>query len=136
MRCSEELQPFYFCRVSLLYIIREKPAEMNSVAQKDHHTPYAPSNLLNKNAAGIMTITYLSREIHRDGYPLPKPSRAPEQVMETAEMINPRLMICRAVIPIVMVSTLSVNRPIKRFGTSHDSSIPSDMIPRFIVSAV
>lgn len=57
---SKELQPGntilenQFIRVSLLYIIREKPAETNSAAQKAHHTPSAPSNLLSKKAAGMI----------------------------------------------------------------------------------
>ena len=60
----------------------------------------------------MMTTTYLMREMRRDLPPMPRPSSEPEQVMETADMMNPRLMICRAVVPDWIVSALSVNIPI------------------------
>ena len=91
---------------------KENPADINSVKQKAYHTPSAPANRLNRYAAGMMTAAYRSNEINRDGYPFPRPSNAPEQVMETADITNPRLMICKAVIPISTVSALFVNNPI------------------------
>lgn len=74
-------------------MIYASPAVTNSVKQKAYHTPSAPMNLLNIYAAGMMTTAYRSREIHRDGVPLPRPSKAPQQVIETADTTNPRLMI-------------------------------------------
>ena len=39
----------------------ENRAVINSVKQNANHTPSAPRSLLNRNAAGIMTNTYLNR---------------------------------------------------------------------------
>lgn len=76
------------------------PAVMNSETQKAYHTPSAPMIRLNKKAAGMMTTAYLRSDIHREGLPFPSPSKAPQQVMETADTIKPVLMICRALTPI------------------------------------
>lgn len=40
-----------------------------------------------------MTTTYLDKEIIKEAIPIPSPSSVPEQVTETADTINPRLMI-------------------------------------------
>lgn len=104
------------------------PAETNSVKQNAYHTPFAPTNRLNKYAAGIMTITYRNSEINKEGAPLPNPSSAPEQVTDTADMTNPRLMICSAVIPISIVSRLLVNNPISFSEMVHDRTVPSNII--------
>ena len=84
----------------------------------------------------MMTTTYLIREMSKDWVPLPKPSSEPEQVMEIADMMNPRLIICRAVVPEWIVPALSVNIPINCSGMSQDNMVPSSMIPIFIASAV
>ena len=100
-----------------------------SVHTNAHHTPAASKKRLNTNAAGMITATYLITEMTRDAIPCPNASKAPEQVTETADMINPRLMICRAVIPIVIVSVFSVKSPISSPGINQHSAVPMTIIP-------
>ena len=71
----------------------------NSANGKLIHTPTAPKNLLKTKAAGIMIIIYLKSEIHNDGIPFPSPSKAPEDVTDTADTINPILIMLSAVTP-------------------------------------
>ena len=77
---------------------------MPSVTQKACQTPAAPQNRLKIKAAGIISRTYRSSDIVSDGPPIPSPSSAPEAMTETAETINPRLMIRRASLPAATVS--------------------------------
>lgn len=86
----------YDSGTSFLYRKNPAPAHTSSVTQKAHHTPSAPANLLRSQAVGIMKTRFRSRDKNRDGNPFPRPSSTPEQVTETAETTNPRLMICRA----------------------------------------
>lgn len=48
----------------------------------------------------------------KEGLPMPKPSNAPQEMMETEETTNPMLMIRRAVLPTTIVSALVENNPI------------------------
>ena len=48
----------------------------------------------------------------REGPPIPNPSSAPLEMMETEETTNPILIILRAVLPAAMVSALEENSPI------------------------
>ena len=73
---------------------------ISSVTGKLYHTPFAPDILLSPNAMGIITTIYRANDIYKEGIPFPKPSNAPEQVRETADTKNPRLITCSAVIPI------------------------------------
>lgn len=97
--------------------------------QKAYHTPFAPISRLSRNAAGMIRTTYRSSEIYREGVPFPSPSRAPQQVTETADTMKPRLMMCRAVTPIQTVSVLAVNNPIRLSGISQESIVPMTMTP-------
>lgn len=45
-------------------------------------------------------MTYLDNEMYIDETPLPNPSKAPEQVTDTEDMTNPRLMMRSAIAPI------------------------------------
>lgn len=63
------------------------------------------------------------------GHALPRPSSAPEEVVDTAETMNPRQMIRRAVWPMAMVSGLEVNRPISGPAMVRQSRVPMAMIP-------
>ncbi len=102
---------------------------MNSVAQNAHQTPSAPMTLLKRKANGIITIIYRRREIYRDGVPFPRPSRAPEQVTDTAETTKPRLIIRRAHTPFSKVVPWSVNNPISHAGTAQDRIVPTAITP-------
>ena len=84
----------------------------------------------------MMTTTYRSREMTRDGVPFPIPSRAPEEVKETAETINPRLIRCRAVTPMEMVVSFAVKRPNSCAGISQQRAVPTAMIAADRISAV
>ena len=48
----------------------------------------------------------------KEGPPIPNPSNAPQEMMETEETTNPILIIRRAVLPAAIVSELVENRPI------------------------
>lgn len=48
---------------------------------------------------------------------------------DTEEMMNPTLMIRRAVLPTAMVWALEENSPIRLPGTAQHSTVPSTMIP-------
>lgn len=74
-----------------------------SVTQKACQTPLAPSTRLSRKAAGMMSTAYRSREMRREGPPIPRPSRAPQEITDTDEMMNPILMIRSAVLPAAMV---------------------------------
>ena len=76
------------------------------------------------------------REISREGPPRPRPSRAPQEITETAETMKPPLMIRRAVAPISTVSALSAKRPISCPGTAQHSTVPKAIIPAASARAV
>lgn len=61
----------------------------------------------------------------KDGLPMPKPSKAPHEMTETAETINPILMIRRAALPAMMVSVLVENKPISCPGISQHNTVPA-----------
>ena len=79
---------------------QEMMAHSSSVIQKACHTPEAPIKRLSQNAAGTMISKYRHREIIREGIPMPKPSNAPEETMDTEDTINPALIMRRAAAPI------------------------------------
>lgn len=87
-------------------------AVTNSVTQNACHTPTASKSRLKIKATGIINKAYRSREITKDGVPIPNPSNAPHEIMEIEETINPMLIIRRAVLPTAIVSALVENKPI------------------------
>ena len=105
-------------------------AVMNSVIQNAFQTPTGPMILHKSEAAGMMMNRYRNSEIMRDWVPFPSPSNAPEDVTETADTINPALMMRRAVCPARIVSGLSVNTPISCLAHVSHATVPrSIMIP-------
>ena len=93
-------------------------AAITSVIQKACQTPTGPHSRLRTKASGRMTTAYRSREMSREGPPIPRPSRAPQEMTDTEEMMNPTLMIRRAVLPTAMVWALEENSPIRLPGTA------------------
>ena len=87
-------------------------AVTNSVIQNECHTPTASKNRLKIKAMGMISKAYRSREMIKEGPPIPNPSNAPQEMMETEETTNPILIIRRAVLPAAIVSELVENRPI------------------------
>ncbi len=100
----------------------------NSANGKLIHTPTAPKNLLKTKAAGMIIIIYLKSEIHNDGRPFPRPSKAPDDVTDTADTINPILIMLSAVTPNLSVSGLVVNIPNSVDGIIHESAVPKAII--------
>lgn len=72
----------------------------------------------------MITMMYLSMEIASDWVPLPRPSRAPLTVTDSAEGIKPMLMIFSADAPSLTVSGLVVN--IASFAPLRRSYIPPE----------
>ena len=95
-----------------------------SVIQKACHTPTAAKKRLKINATGIINKAYLSKEIIKEGLPIPKPSNAPQEIMGTEEITNPILIILRAVLPAAIVSALVENSPINWLGIIQQSTVP------------
>ena len=60
---------------------------------------------------------------------MPRPSNAPDEVVDTADTTKPRQMIRRAVRPMAIVSGLEVNRLISGPEMVRQSRVPSAMIP-------
>ena len=56
--------------------------------------------------------------------PFPSPSRTPENVTETEDTTNPKLMILSAAPPISIVARLVVNNPISCCGIAQEIAIP------------
>ena len=69
------------------------------------------------------------RETTREGIPSPNASNAPAQVTDTADTTKPKLMTCKAVTPMAMVSEFSVKSPISCAGSNQQHTVPSAMIP-------
>ena len=109
-------------------------AVINSVIQNPCHTPTAPKSRLKIKAAGIIRKTYRSREMAREGPPIPNPSSAPLEMMETEETTNPILIILRAVLPAAMVSVSEENSPINGPGISQHRRVPAAMMQTESVS--
>lgn len=103
-------------------------AVTNSVIQKACHTPRASRKRLKTNATGRISRAYRSREITSEGVPMPSPSRAPQEMMETEETIKPMLMIHKAVLPMAMVSALVENKPISCPGIVQHRMVPTAMM--------
>ena len=74
--------------------------------------------------------------MHRDGIPAPSPSKAPQQITETQEKINPRLMIRRAFVPMAIVSGVDVKICMSIPGAIQQSKSPASMIAEASASAV
>ena len=68
-----------------------------------------------------------------DSVPLPRPSNAPEEVVETAETTKPRQMIRRAVWPMAMVSGLEVNSCISGRDANRQIRVPAAMMAALIM---
>ena len=60
--------------------------------------------------------------------PLPRPSSAPEEVVDTADTTKPRQMMRRAVWPMAMVSGLEENRPMRGAETAIQMTVPAAMM--------
>lgn len=103
-------------------------ATMNSVIQKACHTPAAPTILLSTKAMGIITTIYRNKDMISDGNPFPRPSRAPEEQIETAETINPILIILKASEPASIVCGFAENIAISLFGIIKQSRVPTVII--------
>ena len=95
-----------------------------SVIQNACHTPTASKKWLKRKAAGIISTVYRSREITREGLPIPKPSRAPLEMTDTEETINPTLIMRKAMLPAAIVSGLVENNPINWPGISNRAPSP------------
>ena len=128
-RMARGERPLYALFHTFRYSTYATIAVTLSVQTNAHHTPVTPMRRLKTNAAGMITATYRITEITREAIPCPSASRAPELVTDTADRIKPRLMICSAMIPMVMVSGFSVNSPISPPGISQHSAVPAAMIP-------
>ena len=88
-------------------------SDSTSVTQKACQTPVGPSWRQSSHASGMMKMTYRQREMTSEAAPLPRPSSAPEEVVDTADTTKPRQMMRRAVWPMAMVSGLEENRPMR-----------------------
>ena len=110
-------------------------AVINSVIQKECHTPASPKNWLNTKANGTMMMRYRSKETARDSFPFPSPSNAPLDTTETEETMKPQEIIRSAEEPAVIVAVCVVNIFIKISGVNIKSAVPTAMIPKEIISA-
>ena len=63
-----------------------------------------------------------------DSAPLPRPSSAPEEVVDTAETTKPRQMMRRAVWPMATVSGLEVNSCISGREANRQMTVPAAMM--------
>ena len=79
-------------------------------------------------ASGMMKMTYRQREMTSEAAPLPRPSSAPEEVVDTADTTKPRQMMCRAVWPMAMVSGLEENRPMRGAEAAIQMTVPAAMM--------
>ena len=84
----------------------------------------------------MITIIYLKSEIHNDGRPFPSPSKAPDDVTDTADTINPILIMLSAVTPNLSVLGFAVNIPNSVDGIIHESAVPKAIIIADSKSAV
>lgn len=103
-------------------------AVANSVIQNACHTPTASKNRLKIKATGIINKAYRSKEITKEGVPIPNPSSAPQEMIEMEETINPMLIILRAVLPAAIVSAFVENSPINRSGINQHRMVPTVMM--------
>lgn len=69
-----------------------------------------------------------------DCVPLPRPSSAPEAVVDTAETTKPMEMMRRAVRPMAMVSGFWVKRPISVPEAARQPSVPAAMMTALMPS--
>ena len=78
-----------------------------------------------------MTTAYRDSEISRDAIPFCRASSAPQQVTETAEMINPIHMIVSALTPILIVGEKSDHLSRYEQGEQHaDRHYPGSQAER------
>ena len=111
-------------------------AVISSAIQKACHTPFAEKILLRINAVGMIIIVYLKSEMMSDGRPLLSPSRAPDEVTDTADTTKPALIIRSAFLPISMVSALVENIEISLSGIVRQITVPISIIPAVIMRTV
>ena len=90
--------------------------------------PHRPHSREKRNAAGRISRAYRKREMAREGPPVPRPSSAPQEITDTEETMNPRLMISRAVRPAAMVSALVENSSISCEGIAQQRTVPRAMM--------
>ena len=103
-------------------------ADSTSVTQKACQTPVGPSWRQSSHASGMMKMTYRQREMTSEAAPLPRPSSAPEEVVDTADTTKPRQMMRRAVWPMAMVSGLEENRPMRGAEAAIQMTVPAAMM--------
>ena len=72
----------------------------------------------------------------RDCVPFPSPSKAPEAVTDTEEMIKPALMMRSAVPPAAIVSAFSVNSSIRPRDATRHKIVPSAIMTALIASVI
>ena len=58
-------------------------ADSTSVTQKACQTPVGPNWRQSSHASGMMKMTYRQREMTSEAAPLPRPSSAPEEVVDS-----------------------------------------------------
>ena len=75
-------------------------------------------------------------EISSEGKPMFSPSSAPQEVTDTAEIINPPLIIRSAVFPITTVSAELVKIPIRLPGMERQRTVPTIITTNDIPRAV
>ena len=88
------------------------------------------------NATGMIINTYRQRDMTSDGVPLPRPSRAPELVTLTDEMMKPALIILSALSPVLIASVSLANSDVSQSGTARNSAVPSAMIAAVIMRTI
>ena len=111
-------------------------AVMTSVTGNAIQTPSERNGRQSSKAAGIMMIRSRRSEIIREGIPALSPSSAPQQVTEIADTMKPRLIMCIACTPIVIVAGFAVKIPISAAGTLQLRISPRSMIAKAIMRAV
>ena len=86
------------------------------------------------NAAGIIITIYLQREITSDGKPLLSPSRAPQEVTDTADTTKPALIILKAVAPSFTVCEIKIKSEIILDGITKQITVPTAIIVAIIIA--
>ena len=118
------------------YIKYDTTAATISVSQNACHTPQAPNTRLSRKARGSITMMYRISDIIRDAVPFPRPSRAPDSITGTDEMMNPALMILMAEAPMLTISASLVNIPIRRPGIRRHTAVPASIIQATVMVAI
>lgn len=106
-----------------------------SVIQKACQTPSGPMAQSSTRAAGMRMTPQRRAEMAKEGPPMPSPSRAPQEMTDTAETRKPRLMIYRARAPAATVAGEREKSPASSPGTAQHTTVPAAMIAPAIARA-